>query len=206
MNNKKSKFYWIIATATALTLIGQWTHMATSISVYEIKDSSDGLFSWSFAGVIISTSTTLFLIFTAILKTKMEKVLRNIPAKAQNKFRIEFYTNGLKTFNMALWFFAFFEMYGNIYYSLAAHVGKPKFTLSDLAEKADTISILSIVIFSLLLPVVSIVGSKQLSVAEIDEEEEIRLANEKPAKIDKPVPTSGNIITDESTEKQSEPG
>ena len=60
-------------------------------------------------------------------------------------------------------------MYGNAYYSIAVYLSKPKFTFDEMT-KIDPVAWFSILVFALTLTIISIVGSKLISIFATDNE------------------------------------
>lgn len=165
---KKSWLYHGTAIATILTLIGIWSHLATAFSTYEVRDANSQSFEWSLPGMIIASSISLFLILTAIGITWLEKRAENM---SKNKKNLLIINGKIRTLNWFLGFFAFIEMYGNVYYSIASILNKPMFTWDEMLE-IDTVAKVSIFMFSFTLTLISIVGSKLLSIFAVNEIEE----------------------------------
>ena len=164
---KKSWLYKGTLTATILTLIGIWSHLATAFSIYEIKHEDSGLFDWSFSGMVLASAISMFLILTAIGITKLERRAEGAKGKANKMLMLNY-----RTLNKFLIFFAMIEMYGNIYYSVAAHLNDPVFTFNTMMN-IDPVAATSIFMFSFTLTIMSIVGSKLLSIFAVNDEPEI---------------------------------
>jgi len=164
---KKSWLYKGTAIATVLTLIGIWSHLAAAFSTYEVREQGASAEEWSMAGMIIASSISLFLILTAIGITVLEKRADELPKGSNKKIII----GKIKSLNWFLGFFAFIEMYGNIYYSCSAVLKNPMFKFEDL-KTIDTVAGVSIFMFSFTLTLISIVGSKLLSIFAVNEAEQ----------------------------------
>jgi len=170
MNNKKSWLYKGTAIATILTLIGIWSHLATAFSAYEVREANSQAFEWSIPGMIIASSIGLFLILTAIGITVLEKRIEKSDKSARKQAQL--WLDKIKTLNRFLIFFAFIEMYGNIYYSMSAIINKPRFNVQDIIDHIDPVAGTSLFMFSFTLTLISIVGSKLLSIFAVNETEE----------------------------------
>jgi len=184
---KKSWLYKGTAIATILTLIGIWSHLASAFSTYEVREQGSSESEWSMAGMIIASSISLFLILTAIGITVLEKRADELPKGSSKKIII----GKIKTLNLFLGFFAFIEMYGNIYYSCSAVLKNPMFKFEDL-KTIDIVAGISIFMFSFTLTLISIVGSKLLSIFAVDEVP-IKVVKPESGKITIPVPEAPQV-------------
>lgn len=157
---KKSWLYKFTLFATGMTLLGIWTHLTTAFSAYEIKDANPEKFQWSFAGGVLASAISFFLISTAMGINKLEERIKT----STNKNHIRTMNENVKSLKRYLILFAIIEMYGNIFYSVAAHNDDPNFGGIWVAG-------ISIFMFSFSLTLISIVGSKLLSIFAVNEDE-----------------------------------
>jgi len=168
-SQKKSWLYKGTAVATILTLVGIWSHLAAAFSTYEVREQGSSESDWSMAGMIIASSISLFLILTAIGITVLEKRADELPKGSSKKIII----SKIKSLNWFLGFFAFIEMYGNSYYSCCA-VLRNTMVKFDYLRTIDLVAGVSIFMFSFTLTLISIVGSKLLSIFAVNEVAEIK--------------------------------
>lgn len=171
--NKKPWLYWVVTLATALTVLGTWSHLTTAFSIYELKDSGSGKFSNTMTGRTLASAVSFFLIFTAIGITYLEAGLK----KSKSKQVLKVLTDNLISLRNGLYFIAYVEMFGNVYYSLASHTGEAKFVFKDLTD-IDLIAWISILTLSGSLTYLTILGSKLMSIfslpLEIEEAEQAK--------------------------------
>jgi len=174
MKTNKSWLYYGTAIASILTLIGIWTHLAITFSIFEVKSFVSDTPEQTFSGGIIASVISFFLIMTAIGRNKLEKYLENkddeivkINKKKKNKKNashgIELKLKYLKSVNQALWFFGIIEVYANIYYFILADLHINKVTFEKLAD-IDLVSWVSMIFISVLLTVISITGARLMSI------------------------------------------
>ena len=180
---KKSWLYYGTAAASILTLIGIWTHLAITFSIFEVKEYVSDTLEQTFSGGIIASVISFFLIMTAIGRNKLEKYLEDKDDEIQklNKKKnkkgtshgIELKLKYLNSVNKALWFFGAIEIYANIYYFILADLHINKVTFAKLSD-IDPVSWISMIFVSVLLTVISITGARLMSIfssKDLNEEE-----------------------------------
>lgn len=169
MKQKKSLLYWASVIATAAAILSVWAHLATSISIYEVrpKGSTDP-FSWEFAGVMLASAINIFVIFIAIGSNKLDDYIESIPTKTKaDKAKREKYNKTAKSLNRYLNIFGFLEIFGNIYFQIAGELDKAKFGYYDLSY-IDYVAWAAVGIWGATPTLIAISGAKLMRVFSLD--------------------------------------